>query len=148
MILRGKVIRTQITLSTIIPSFTFFSSHIVYNVADRLLNDMLQEPIKAMKWLQKIMKCRIEFVEQNINQALIGTHNSICTEALTKLEVCLYFSFALCIYLYICMYMLYISVLCLVMFRFFTLPTPCILERCIKMKNQLKFLFSHFFVVP
>ena len=35
------------------------------------------------------MKCRIEFVEQNINQALIGTHNSICTEALTKLEVCL-----------------------------------------------------------
>ena len=50
---------------------------------------MLQEPIKAMRWLQKIMKCRIEFVEQNINQALIGTHNSICTEALTKLEVCL-----------------------------------------------------------
>ena len=78
---------------------------------------MLQEPIKAMRWLQKIMKCRIEFVEQNINQALIGTHNSICTEALTKLEVCL------------------------IMFQSLTLLTPCTLKSCIEEKINLNFYF-------
>ena len=29
-----------------------------------------------------------------------------------------------------------------------TLPAPCISESCIKMKIDLKFYFSHFFVVP
>lgn len=65
------------------------SSHIVYNVADRLLAESDANQLKAMKWLQKILKCRIQFIERNIHQASIGTHNSICSEALSKLEVSL-----------------------------------------------------------
>ena len=31
---------------------------------------------------------------------------------------------------------------------FLTLNVPCITESCIEIKNQVKFLFSHLFVVP
>lgn len=65
----------------------YFSSHIVFNVADRLLGESSSNQLKAMRWLQKVLKCRIEFLERNSHQALIGTHNSICSEALSKLEV-------------------------------------------------------------
>uniref|UniRef100_A0A7M5VE60 Ras-GAP domain-containing protein n=3 Tax=Clytia hemisphaerica TaxID=252671 RepID=A0A7M5VE60_9CNID len=71
------------------PMATFWeiSSHIVFNVADRLLGESASNQLKAMRWLQKILKCRIEFLERNSHQALIGTHNSICSEALSKLEM-------------------------------------------------------------
>ena len=59
----------------------------MFNVADRLLSERIPNHIKAMRWLQKILKCRIQFIERNRNHALMGTHNSICSEALYKLEV-------------------------------------------------------------
>lgn len=71
------------------PMATFWeiSSQIVYNVADRLLSERIPNQLKAMRWLQKILKCRIQFIEKNRNEALIGTHNSICSEALSRLEM-------------------------------------------------------------
>ncbi|XP_047141766.1 neurofibromin isoform X1 [Hydra vulgaris] len=70
------------------PMATFWeiSSQIVYNVADRLLTEKVPNQLSAMRWLQKILKCRIQFIDANKTNSLVGSHNSICVEALSKLE--------------------------------------------------------------
>eukprot|EP00794_Sanderia_malayensis_P014143 gene14143-15620_t len=69
-----------------IATFWEISSHVIFNIAERLQNDKNVNQAGKMKWLQKILRKRVQFLTKNKDQAAIGTHISICTEALSKLE--------------------------------------------------------------
>eukprot|EP00795_Rhopilema_esculentum_P015875 gene15875-7206_t len=70
-----------------IATFWEISSHVICNIAEKLQQEKISNQLSKMKWLQQLLRKRVQFLRKHKEQAAIGTHISVCAKAISKLEV-------------------------------------------------------------
>ncbi|XP_048119775.1 neurofibromin isoform X1 [Alosa alosa] len=73
-----------------IEAFWDISSQILCFICKKLIGHQMINSTEILKWLREILICRNKFLLKNKESATVGSGNSSCKEAQTKLEVCLY----------------------------------------------------------
>ncbi|XP_072312524.1 neurofibromin isoform X2 [Eucyclogobius newberryi] len=73
-----------------IETFWDISSQVLSMICRKLIGQQIVNGTEVLKWLREILICRNKFLLKNKECATVGSAISVCRQAQTQLEVCLY----------------------------------------------------------